>query len=83
LDIILASTSKIRRNILSNAGIEFSVIDSEFDEAAAKNSISELPPRDLALELAKLKSQKISRYLDSGIRYSINRLRGPMPKNSC
>jgi len=61
LDIILASTSKIRRNILSNAGIEFSVIDSELDEAAAKNSISELPPRDLALELAKLKSQKISR----------------------
>lgn len=61
MDIILASTSKIRRNILSNAGIEFSVIDSELDEAAAKNSISELPPRDLALELAKLKSQKISR----------------------
>jgi len=61
LDIILASTSKIRRNILSNAGIELTVIDSELDETAAKNSISELPPRDLALELAKLKSQKISR----------------------
>jgi septum formation protein len=61
LDIILASTSKIRRNILSNAGIKFSIVDSELDETEAKNSISELPPRNLALKLAKLKSQKVSR----------------------
>lgn len=61
MDIILASTSKIRRNILGNAGIEFSVVDSELDETAAKNSMPEFLPRSLALELAKLKSQKISR----------------------
>jgi septum formation protein len=61
LDIILASTSKVRRNILSNAGIEFSVIDSELDETEAKNSLSGLAQRNLALELAKLKSEKISR----------------------
>jgi septum formation protein len=60
LDIILASTSKIRRNILGNAGIEFSVVDSELDETAAKNSMPKLPPRNLALELAKLKSRKVS-----------------------
>jgi septum formation protein len=60
LDIILASTSKVRRNILRNAGIEFSVVDSELDETAAKNSTPKLPPRNLALELAKLKSRKVS-----------------------
>jgi septum formation protein len=60
LDIILASTSKVRRNILRNAGIEFSVVDSELDETAAKNSMPKLPPRNLALELAKLKSRKVS-----------------------
>jgi septum formation protein len=61
LDIILASTSKIRRNILSNAGIKFTVVDSELDETAAKNSMPKFLPQNLALELAKLKSQKISR----------------------
>ena len=61
MDIILASTSKIRRNILGNAGIKFFVVDSELDEIAAKNSNPEFPPRNLALELAKLKSQKVSR----------------------
>jgi septum formation protein len=67
LDIILASTSKIRRNILSNAGIEFSAVDSEIDETAAKNSIPEFLPRNLALELAKQKSQKISRQLPEAV----------------
>ena len=61
MDILLASTSKIRRNILGNAGIEFSVVDSELDETAAKNSMSKFLPQNLALELAKLKSQKVSR----------------------
>jgi septum formation protein len=56
----LASTSKIRRNILINAGINFSVVDSEFDEAQAKASMPESPARKVALELAKLKSVKIS-----------------------
>ena len=61
MDIILASTSKIRRNILGNAGVEFSVVDSELDEAAAKNLMPKFLPKNLALELAKLKSQKISK----------------------
>ena len=60
MNIILASTSKIRRSILVNAGIEFSVVDSEIDETQAKTLMPEFPARKLALELAKLKSVKIS-----------------------
>ncbi len=61
LDIILASTSKIRGKILSAAGIEFSMLDSELDEEKSKNSLMELPPRHISLALARLKSEKISR----------------------
>ena len=61
MEIILASTSEIRRKILRNAGIELSVVDSELDETEAKKSIGKILPRNLAVELAKLKSQKVSR----------------------
>ncbi len=61
LDIILASTSKVRGKILSAAGIKFSVLNSELDEEKEKNSFTELSPRKISLELAKLKSEKISR----------------------
>ena len=60
MNIILASTSKIRRSILLNAGINFSTVDSELDEISAKISMMEFPARKIALELAKLKSAKIS-----------------------
>jgi septum formation protein len=61
LDIILASTSKIRGKVLSAAGIKFSVLNSELDEEKAKTSLTDLSPRKISLELAKLKSEKISR----------------------
>jgi septum formation protein len=61
LDIILASTSKIRGKILSAAGIKFSVLNSELDEAKARNSLTEFSPRRISLELARLKSEKTSR----------------------
>jgi septum formation protein len=60
LDIVLASTSKIRGKILTAAGIRFSVINSQLDEEKAKSSIMELSPRKISLELAKLKSEKVS-----------------------
>lgn len=60
LDIILASTSKIRGRILSAAGIKFSVLDSELDEEKAKSSLADFSPRNISLELAKLKSEKTS-----------------------
>lgn len=61
LDIILASTSKIRGKILSDAGIQFSVLNSELDEEKAKDSLTDLSPREISLELARLKSEKTSR----------------------
>ncbi|MDP1700773.1 MAG: Maf family protein [Aestuariivirga sp.] len=61
MDIILASTSKIRGKILSAAGITFSIFNSEIDEEKAKSSITELSPRRISLELARLKSEKVSR----------------------
>jgi septum formation protein len=61
LDIILASTSKIRGKILNAAGIKFSVLNSELDEEKAKNSLKELSPREISMELARLKSERISR----------------------
>jgi septum formation protein len=61
LDIILASTSKIRGKILTAAGIKFSALNSELDEEKAKKSLTEFPPRKISLELARLKSEKISR----------------------
>jgi septum formation protein len=61
LDIILASTSNIRGKILSAAGIKFSALNSELDEEKAKNSLTELSPQKISLELARLKSEKISR----------------------
>ena len=61
LDIILASTSKIRGKILSATGIKFSVLNPELDEENAKNSFTEFPPQKISLELARLKSEKISR----------------------
>ncbi|HRA94443.1 MAG TPA: Maf family protein [Aestuariivirga sp.] len=60
LNIILASTSKIRGKILSAAGIRFSVLDSELDEAVAKSSLVKLSPRKMSLQLAKLKAEKVS-----------------------
>lgn len=60
LNIILASTSKIRGKILDAAGIKFSTIDSELDEEKAKRTLTGLSPRKISLELAKLKSEKIS-----------------------
>jgi len=61
LDIILASTSKIRGKILSATGIKFSALNPELDEENAKNSFTEFSPQKISLELARLKSEKISR----------------------
>ena len=60
MNIILASTSKIRRSILLNAGIQFSAVDSEIDETRARASMREFSAQKTALELAKLKSSKVS-----------------------
>jgi septum formation protein len=54
--LILASGSAIRRQILDNAGIEFSVLTSGVDEDAIKQAWTGGDPDNLALELAKAKA---------------------------
>ena len=76
LDIILASTSKIRGRILSAAGIKFSVLNSELDEEKARNSLTEFSPRKISLELARLKSEKISRLHHNAITIGADQVLG-------
>ena len=39
-DIILATQSEIRRNLLKNTGIKFKVIKSDFDEAQLQDALN-------------------------------------------
>lgn len=59
--IILASTSKIRSKILSDARVKFEVIAPEYDEDQEKKSLPTMKPRDLAVFLAKEKAMSISK----------------------
>ena len=59
--LILASASKSRSQILLNAGVDFSIQVSNIDETPIKNRFSLKPAEDIALKLAVLKAQKISK----------------------
>ena len=52
-DFILASGSQIRRQVLENAGIPFSVDKPDVDESVIKAQRSELDPADMALVLGR------------------------------
>ncbi len=58
--IILASTSKIRRQILKDVGLSFEVIAPTYDEDKEKKNLN-LEPKNLALFLAKQKALSISK----------------------
>ncbi|MDC0737742.1 Maf family nucleotide pyrophosphatase [Cognatishimia sp. SS12] len=60
--IILASGSKIRAEMLQNAGVSFDVITRPVDEAAIKESLEAegTAPRDIADSLAEAKAQRVS-----------------------
>lgn len=62
--VILASGSAIRRKILENAGIEFSVTVKPVDEAAIKSAMLKegAKPRDIADALAEAKSRRVSQH---------------------
>jgi septum formation protein len=60
--LILASSSKIRRMILENVGLEFRVQNPDFNEEEAKKKLK-LSPKKLALSLAKGKALSISKKL--------------------
>lgn len=60
--IILASGSRIRAQLLANAGLEFTVSVARVDEEAIRASMlsDEASPRDLADLLAELKAQRVA-----------------------
>lgn len=57
---ILASTSPIRRHLLTENSIEFETIAPLCDEEEVKKSLLHLPLLQLALELAKAKAKSVS-----------------------
>ena len=59
-NILLASGSNIRRQILEKAGLPFQVVLSSFDEESAKQDLATLPPTEKALALATGKACAVS-----------------------
>jgi septum formation protein len=64
--LILASTSAIRRTLLANAGLSFIAVGSGVDEDAAKAELMTrgADPRAIAGELAVLKAERVSRQME-------------------
>lgn len=62
MNLILASASPARRELLSNAGLSFGVVPAHLDERAAEQPLAEAgaQPQDLALALAMAKAQMVS-----------------------
>ncbi len=60
--LVLASASKIRAQLLRDAGIDFDVLPAHADEAALKEALraEHASARDAALALAELKAARIS-----------------------
>lgn len=61
IDIILASSSPIRKKILTESGIDFQIIKPECDEEKLKEENLNLEIADLALFLAQEKALSISK----------------------
>lgn len=61
-ELILASASVIRQELLQNAGVPVTASPARVDEAAMRDSMlaDSAAPRDIADALAELKAQKIS-----------------------
>jgi len=60
-DLILASTSMIRKKILSDTGLKFKAIAPDFDEEKAKKKMKSLSSKERALELSFGKALSISK----------------------
>ncbi len=62
MTIVLASTSRVRRALLEDAGIDLRVDPAAIDEAAVKESLAAggARPAEMAETLAELKAQRIS-----------------------
>ncbi|MDX2083742.1 MAG: nucleoside triphosphate pyrophosphatase [Rickettsiales bacterium] len=60
--LILASTSAIRKKILADAGLKFLVKAPLFDEDLGKKKFKNISPKKLAIHLAKEKALSISKH---------------------
>ena len=62
LDLVLASGSQIRADLLRNAGIRFDVQVARIDEEAIRSALEAegASPRDIADTLAEMKARKVS-----------------------
>jgi septum formation protein len=60
--VILASTSKVRANLLANAGVEFDTIGADIDERAVEAPLvgANFLPEDIASVLAEAKASDVS-----------------------
>lgn len=65
--LILASTSAIRRDILAQAGFDFTTIGANVNEQAIKQSFQGSNFEQLALELADAKAQAVSQQYPDAI----------------
>ena len=67
--LILASGSKIRAEMLKNAGISFEIVVPKIDEENLKRSLIQtgIKPRDIADFLAEQKSKKVSQKFSEAI----------------
>jgi septum formation protein len=59
-ELILASSSPVRKEILQDLGLKFKAINPDFDEEAAKDEISSMDIANQALYLAQGKAKSIS-----------------------
>ena len=62
LDLVLASGSEIRAQLLRNAGLTIDVQPARIDESAVRRAleVEAAPPRDIADTLAEMKARKVS-----------------------
>ncbi len=64
-EIILASGSGIRRQLLASAGVLFSVVPADVDESVLRAAMTQesdcVEPADVAMALARVKAESVSR----------------------
>lgn len=64
--IVLASGSAVRKKLLRDAGLAFSVVTSDIDEDCLKQDLKGAPPADLALALAVAKAEAVAARPEQG-----------------
>ncbi len=67
MKLVLASTSRIRAELLTRAGLTFEALRPDVDEALLKRDAKGLSPGDLALSLAEAKAVSVSNRLPDAL----------------